>query len=84
MRIRRGEVTARLGAKSPRCLPNVVGHRLHWRALNVNRPGPHYRNVSVVNVVGPEFVCDPTDPMIEGPPLEKGFCLRPLNLGPVY
>ena len=66
MRIRRGEVTARLGAKSPRCLPNVVGHRLHWRALNVNRPGPHYRNVSVVNVVGPEFVCDPTDPMIEG------------------
>jgi hypothetical protein len=56
----------------------------HRRALNANGAGTHYRDVCLMNVVGPEFVCDPSDPMIEGPPLEKGFCRRPRNLGPVY
>jgi hypothetical protein len=48
-------------------------HGYHGRALNANGPNTHYRNVCVVNVIGPDFVCDPTDPMIEGTPIEKGF-----------
>ena len=48
-------------------------HGYHGRALNANGPNTHYRNVCVVDVVGPDFECDPTDPMIEGTPLEKGF-----------
>ena len=48
-------------------------HGYHGRALNANGPTTHYRNVCVVDVVGPEFVCDPTDPLIEGTPFEKGF-----------
>ena len=48
-------------------------HGYHGRALNANGPNTHYRNVCVVDVVGPEFVCDPMDPLIEGTPIEKGF-----------
>jgi hypothetical protein len=48
-------------------------HGYHGRALNANGPNTHYRNVCVVDVVGPEFLCDPTDPLIEGTPVEKGF-----------
>jgi hypothetical protein len=50
-------------------------HGYHGRALNANGPNMHYRDVCVVDVVGPDFTCDPTDPerLIEGTPLEKGF-----------
>jgi hypothetical protein len=50
-------------------------HGYHGRALNANGPNTHYRDVCVVEVVGPDFVCDPTDleRQIEGTPLEKGF-----------
>jgi hypothetical protein len=50
-------------------------HGYHGRALNANGPNTHYRDVCVVDVVGPVFACDPTDPMhkIEGSPLEKGY-----------
>jgi hypothetical protein len=50
-----------------------LNHGYHGRALNANGPNTHYRNVCVVDVVGPKFVCDPTDPLIEGTPVEKGF-----------
>jgi hypothetical protein len=50
-------------------------HGYHGRALNANGPNTHYRDICVVDVVGPAFACDATDPqqMIEGIPLEKGF-----------
>jgi hypothetical protein len=50
-------------------------HGYHGRALNANGPNTHYRDVCVVDVVGPDFACDPTDPqrLIEGTPLEKGY-----------
>jgi hypothetical protein len=50
-------------------------HGYHGRALNANGPNTHYRDVCVVDVVGPDFTCDLTDPerLIEGTPLEKGF-----------
>jgi len=50
-------------------------HGYHGRALNANGPNTHYRDICVVDVVGPDFACDPTDPerKIEGTPLEKGF-----------
>jgi hypothetical protein len=50
-------------------------HGYHGRALNANGPNTHYRDICVVDVVGPDFVCDPTDPerKIEGTPLEKGY-----------
>ena len=48
-------------------------HGYHGRALNANGPSTHYRKVCVVDVVGPDFVCDPMDPFIEGTPVEKGF-----------
>jgi hypothetical protein len=50
-----------------------LDHGYHGRALNANGPNTHYRNVCVVDVAGPEFVCDPMDPLIEGTPVEKGF-----------
>lgn len=50
-------------------------HGYHGRALNANGPNTHYRDVCVVDVVGPDFACDSTDPgrLMEGTPLEKGF-----------
>jgi hypothetical protein len=50
-------------------------HGYHGRALNANGPNTHYRDVCVVDVVGPVFACGPRDPMhtIEGSPLEKGY-----------
>jgi len=50
-------------------------HGYHGRALNANGPNTHYRDICVVDVVGPDSACDPTDPerKIEGTPLEKGF-----------
>jgi hypothetical protein len=47
----------------------------HGRALNANGPNTHYRDICVVDVVGPDFACDAMDPQrkIEGTPLEKGF-----------
>jgi hypothetical protein len=50
-------------------------HGYHGRALNANGPNTHYRDVCVVDVVGPDFTCDATDParLIEGTPLEKGY-----------
>jgi hypothetical protein len=50
-------------------------HGYHGRALNANGPNTHYRDVCVVDVVGPDFACDPADPqrLIEGTPLEKGY-----------
>jgi hypothetical protein len=50
-------------------------HGYHGRALNANGPNTHYRDVCVVDVVGPDFTCDATDPerLIEGTLLEKGY-----------
>ena len=56
-----------------RDLLHKLEHGYHGRALNANGPNTHYRNVCVVEVAGPEFACDPMDPLIEGTPLEKGF-----------
>ena len=52
-----------------------LAHGYHGRALNANGPGTHYRNVCVLNAVGPEYSCDSTDPenLIEGTPLQKGY-----------
>jgi hypothetical protein len=52
-----------------------LAHGYHGRALNANGPGTHYRDVCVLNVVGPQYLCDSTDPdnMIEGTPLQKGY-----------
>jgi len=79
---------ARRGHREARRKIAALLAKCRWSPLALARAQrqPPWSELSqcLLNVVGPEFVCDPTDPMIEGPPLEKGFCLRPLNLGPVY
>jgi hypothetical protein len=47
-----------------------VENGFHGRALNAGGPTTHYRDVCAVDVVGPDFPCDPTDlaRLIEGSP----------------